>query len=321
MAYTTLPAVTADQAVRASWAGLVKADLDDHETRIAAAEAPGSVSYAEIQDVSAASRLLGRGSAGGAGDVEELTLGTNLAMSGTTLNATSGGDSTHTAVVASKPSPSNAGDLYLPSDGFTIERDTGAAWVPWGPVFPFTAPVSGDFSWINQGSSSVVTTFGGVALVGAATGAGANIVARVKSAPSPPYVITACLRVNMLSKALQGAGLCFRQSSDGKLHVFHMICGTQFAIVSAKYTSPTVFSADYVNLNALSDRMLFLRIADNNTNRICSLSGDGQNWITFHTVGRTDFLTADQVGFCINTENTATPNFAPISTLLSWKQT
>jgi hypothetical protein len=60
-------------------------------TSITTTIANDAVTYAKIQNVSAASRLLGRGSAGGAGDVEEVTLGTNLSMSGTTLNATGGG--------------------------------------------------------------------------------------------------------------------------------------------------------------------------------------------------------------------------------------
>lgn len=50
-----------------------------------------AVTYAKMQNVSAASRLLGRGSAGGAGDVEEIILGSGLTMTGTTLSASGGG--------------------------------------------------------------------------------------------------------------------------------------------------------------------------------------------------------------------------------------
>ena len=50
----------------------------------------GAVSYAKIQDVSATSRLLGRASSG-AGDIEEITIGSGLTLTGTTLSAGGGG--------------------------------------------------------------------------------------------------------------------------------------------------------------------------------------------------------------------------------------
>ena len=49
-----------------------------------------AVTYAKMQNVSAASKLLGRGDSG-AGDPQEIMLGTNLSIAGTTLNATGGG--------------------------------------------------------------------------------------------------------------------------------------------------------------------------------------------------------------------------------------
>lgn len=53
----------------------------------AATIAGNAVTYAKMQDVSAASRVIGRGSAAGAGDPQELTLGTGLSMSGTVLSS------------------------------------------------------------------------------------------------------------------------------------------------------------------------------------------------------------------------------------------
>lgn len=58
-----------------------------------------NVTYAKLQDVSAASKLLGRGSASGSGDVEEIALGTNLTMTGTTLAAIGGAPTTATYLV------------------------------------------------------------------------------------------------------------------------------------------------------------------------------------------------------------------------------
>lgn len=61
-----------------------------------ASHVTGDLPLANLAQASAASRLLGRGSASGAGDFQEVTLGSGLAMSGTTLSATATGGGTNT---------------------------------------------------------------------------------------------------------------------------------------------------------------------------------------------------------------------------------
>jgi hypothetical protein len=77
-----------------------------------------AVTFAKMQNISAASRLLGRGSAGGAGDPQEILLGTNLSMSGITLNATAGGASSDVVVAL-------ASDIAHTTNSTTLENITG----------------------------------------------------------------------------------------------------------------------------------------------------------------------------------------------------
>lgn len=81
---------------------------------------PDTVTYAQLQNVSSASRLIGRGTAG-AGDPEELTLGPNLSLAGTTLSATGGG--VVVQVVTTQTGALASGTTILPLDD-TIPQNT-----------------------------------------------------------------------------------------------------------------------------------------------------------------------------------------------------
>jgi len=224
-----------------------------------------------------------------------------------------------TAAYASRPSATYNGRLFLPNDGFDVERDTGAAWAAWGPLFPLTPPVSGDFAWVNQGTASIDTTFGGVYLEAAAA-AGEDVKIRKKAAPATPYTITAGFIPNMAIINSATIGIGFRQSSDGKLVTLGLQCsGNTLPLLVEKYNSPTSANSAYIN-NAVipSASILWLQISDNGTNRICRFSLDGRHFLQIHTVGRTDFLTADEVFFFANSLQAT---YAIGITLLSWKET
>lgn len=89
-ANVTLTQVGQDIAIASSGGGVTDGDKGDITVSGSGATwtiDPAAVTYAKLQDVSAESKLLGRGAGSGAGDAQEITLGTNLTMSGTTLNA------------------------------------------------------------------------------------------------------------------------------------------------------------------------------------------------------------------------------------------
>lgn len=225
----------------------------------------------------------------------------------------------YTSSYGSAPSAPFAGDLWLPSDSFYQLRYSGSTWVPWGPFFPFTQPDDSAFAWINQGSATVSAANGGIHLMAPAQAAD-SLRVRKMTAPATPYVITAAFLFNGFAPPAtsQSFGLLFRQSSDGKIHACqHNVLNSDVLLTSRKWTSATVFSADYaIEKFHQAGSAWWLRIADNGTNRICSFSGDGINWTDFHTIGRTNFLTADEVGFFVND---FTNTYPVRTTLLSFK--
>jgi hypothetical protein len=119
-------------------------------------------------------------------------------------------------------------------------------------------------------------------------------------------------------------GLVVRQSSDGKIITFGPNAAAfppgSVNVSVHKWTSATVFSATYSGSEIpIYGLVHWLRFTDNGTNRIFYHSHDGQTWVQHHSVGRTDFLTADQVGFFVS-DYTTSVAMGGCAHLLSWTE-
>jgi hypothetical protein len=216
-----------------------------------------------------------------------------------------------------------AGRVAMPSDSYYMLRDDGAAWNHYGPIFPVTPPVSGDFSWVNQGSATLETTYGGMHLT-APAGSGDNIRSLVKSAPgSTPWTLTTLVVPMVQPVAYHTAGICVRESSTGKIIILTTGYGSAANVTMAvkMMTNSTTFSSFAYSL-AGSPFMypIWLRIVDSGTNLEYYRSADGRHFTKVYSHSRTAFMAggANQIGIAADTNNTSLESGI---LLLSWAVT
>ena len=183
---------------------------------------------------------------------------------------------------------------------------------------PITAPIDANYSWVNQGGASVNVSSGTIYLNGPSTGV-TSLRIREMSLPTGNYTLTAGFIPAIISDNFSSCGLTLRDSTTGAIVVFSYGFSTNLNVGLGKFTSPTAFSTAYtgaVNLTPCG-QYLWMRIKDDGTNRIASLSMDGINFRTILSKLRTDFITPNKCGFYVD-PNQSTGSSDANMTLVSW---
>lgn len=164
-------------------------------------------------------------------------------------------------------------------------------------------PVDAGFSWLNQGTSTVTTDANGNVVMTTPTGA-TTLRGRTRPVPAVPYTITARIIPQAIASGSSFMGL-FWADATPKI-VLAGLRSSQAVLAVEKWNTATSFNAAYTSPTASVIYTLeprWMRLVDDNTNRIVQVSSDGDYWVTVHTVTRLDFLTPTLVGYFFRNES------------------
>jgi len=176
--------------------------------------------------------------------------------------------------------------------------------------YPITAPVNGDFAWLNQGGATITETTvpAGLSLMCPAT-VGVAMRCRIQAVPTAPYEIKIGFIPNF--GIIDGTynplfGLFLSDGTDAvtsKVVRFGQYLSSANGYVRTQlYKFSNVNTADVSYFDKVSYDavgLAWLRIIDDNTDRIVGVSqtGGDDDWIDVHSVGRTDYITPTHCGF------------------------
>jgi len=247
-------------------------------------------------------------------------------------------DGVRRGTFANRPSTAPDGTIYVCTDGPIQFIRKGGSWNPYLGSIPLkTPPAANTWSLINATGSSFMDWRGGLLFDGDCA-AGTMLVAKI-TAPATPYTITAhylptwnSSTNNIASLNFGTAGICWRQTSNGNLHLGGLVTantitgiyGTIFRLLGASgtgtsgitYTNSTDFNFPY-QLHQLSNHGVWVRGTDDGVNRIVSISGDGSIFKPVYSVARTTSVTPNEVGIVVGNYATAGQTINPTTLFTS----
>jgi hypothetical protein len=214
---------------------------------------------------------------------------------------------------ANLPTAGSEGRLFIATDGNTISRDNGSTWDHYGPIKTnLTVPIDGNFSWVNQGSSTVSTTRGAITLSTPAVNS-YNIRARYL-AKSSPYKVTAHFVPFMAGANYPACGIGFRSSASSKWFAIQLTNVSNIHYVNVfKGTNDTTWSSDVVAINGtdMGGQVNWFQIEDNGTTLYFRCSTNGKMWLTLASEARGTHFSGGSLptgpAFFVNSYNATYP--------------
>ena len=171
-----------------------------------------------------------------------------------------------------------------------------------------------DAAWVDVGTGGTASQDSTEQLIvasGASTGT--NLIIRARALQATPYKFTALIHSQFPQKANLGAGICVRDSVSGAFTTLG-VRGANLEVTS--YTSETVLGSVLTTVPFIPSLPQWYRIQDDGTNMIFQYSGDGDYWITLHSIAH---IAYNQAGFWCSNENSATPNLGIVVRCFSWR--
>lgn len=239
---------------------------------------------------------------------EGSTIGTHAAGATVSNNITAGAMDQirldlHQTGSLSSAVANKAGNLYLPNNALTIQRDTGAAFATWGPIWALTNPNLQTWVQQNFGSCTSDTSHGGISIENPTTEGAFNTHALVFNTPVTPYHIEFGYIHQKPGGTNNMAGPCF---SDGtKYEIFDPFFQDAYGTMICFYlTNSTTFSSTPINSsNSLtfgSPYVFWCRLGDDGVNKTWDISVDGYIWRNIGSEASATNFTATKAGIYVD---------------------
>jgi hypothetical protein len=213
-------------------------------------------------------------------------------------------------VYASLPTAGHPGRTYDCTDNGNTYRDNGTTWdlaklggLGVGGVEPPSA------SWSTT-SLTGGTTFAadkGGRLLTCVSAAGNNLRGEYRTlSPTSSYTATAVIDLAAITNASTPSlgGIALRNATSGSIITFFWgydanVNSAGYSLMLWAWSNVTTLTASYKQ-SLLNVAPRALRFRDDGTNRFAEYTHNGIDWIPYFNVGRTDFITPDQIGWGAN---------------------